>query len=62
MSSCSTDSSVDPTDNKLIFAVPDLVDLFGKIVERYPPALSCDHGSLDRIPKLPHVAWPTVRP
>ena len=49
-------------DNKLIFAVPDLVNFLWKIVERYPALLSRDHGPLDRVPKLPHVARPIVRP
>ena len=48
-------------DDKLIFAVPDLVNFLGKIVERYPALLSRDDGPLDRVPKLPHVARPTVR-
>jgi len=48
-------------DNKLIFAVPDLVNFLGKIVERYPALLSRDDGPLDRVTKLPHVARPTVR-
>jgi hypothetical protein len=49
-------------DDKLIFAVPDLVNFLEKIVERYPALLSRDDGPLDRVPKLPHVARPTVRP
>ena len=62
MSSCSTASSVGPTrDDKLIFAAPDLVNFLGKILKRYPALLSRDYGPLDRVPKLPHVARPTVR-
>ena len=49
-------------DDKLIFAVPDLVNFLGKIVERYPASLSRDDGPLDRVPKLTDVARPTVRP
>jgi hypothetical protein len=49
-------------DNKLIFAVPDLVNFLWKIVERYATLLSRDDGPLDRVPKLPHVARPIVRP
>jgi hypothetical protein len=48
-------------DDKLIFAVPDLVNFLGKIVERYPALLSRDDGPLDCVPKLPHVARPTAR-
>jgi hypothetical protein len=48
-------------DHKLIFAAPDLVNFLGKIVERYTALLSRDHGPLDRVPKLPHVARPTIR-
>jgi hypothetical protein len=48
-------------DDKLIFAVPDLVNFLGKIVKRYPASLSRDDGPLDRVPKLPHVARPIVR-
>jgi hypothetical protein len=40
-------------DDELIFAVPDLVNFLGKIVERYPALLSRDDSTLDRIPKLP---------
>ena len=49
-------------DDKLIFAVPDLVNFLGKIAERYPALLSRDDGPLDRVPKLPYVARPVVRP
>ena len=48
-------------DDKLIFAVLDLVNFLGKIAERYPALLSRDDGPLDRVPKLPHVARPTIR-
>jgi len=49
-------------DDKLNFAVPDLVKFLRKIVERYATLLSRDDGPLDRVPKLPHVARPIVRP
>ena len=49
-------------DDKLIFAVPDLVKFLRKIVERYATLLSRDDGPLDRVPKLSHVARPIVRP
>ena len=39
----------------------DLVNFLGKIVERYAALLSRDDRPLDRVPKFPHVARPTVR-
>src|ERR1700704_6409047 len=47
-------------NDKLIFAVLDLVNFLRKIAEAYPAMLSRDHGALDRIPKLPHIARPPV--